>query len=391
MDLRETAEDGKFREEVREFLARRLPPTLKAKAYRLQKLTKDELVGWHRILHSQGWGGPAWPVKFGGTGWNVMQQKIFEEECYLAGAPRYVPQINMIGPALHRYGTPEQQAYFLPRLLKLEDWWCQGYSEPGAGSDLTSLTTRARREGDRYIVSGQKAWTTNAPWADWMFALVRTGDGARPADGISFLLIDMNSPGVTARWIKGVDGAGTLAEVFLDNVEVPVANLVHEENKGWAVAKAVLDHERVGQAGFGQCKFLLKLLKRLMSATDANPIGAQSTPARKRRLAVLEIELIAHEWSMLRMLSASKLGVEPSILKNRGAAIQQSLTELMLDCVSSGLVTCGNSSQTADLALEDILPTPFAVAATHLDFRKVSIFAGTTEVQKNIISKAMLA
>ena len=391
MDLRKTSDDRQFREEVRDFLVRRLPPNLKAKAYRLQKLTKDELVGWHRILHEQGWGGPSWPRRFGGTGWTVMQQKIFEEECYLAGAPRYVPQINMIGPALQRYGTPAQQQYFLPRLLRLEDWWCQGYSEPGAGSDLTSLRTRARRVGDRYVVSGQKIWTTNAPWANWMFALVRTSDEGRPADGISFLLMEMDSPGVTAKWIKGIDGGGTLAEVFLDNVEVPVANLVHEENKGWAVAKSVLEHERVGQAGFGQCKFLLKLLKRIMSASDANPHGAQSSPALKRRLAELEIELIAHEWSLLRMLSASKLGIEPSMLKNRGAAIQQSLTELMLDCVSPGLRYGDSPALPKDAEPDEGLPTPAAVAAAYLDFRKVSIFAGTTEVQKNIISKALLA
>lgn len=391
MDLRETEAERAFRKEVRDFLKNNLPPTIKAKAFRLQKLTKDELVGWHRILCARGWGGPSWAAEFGGTGWSVMQQKIFEEECYLAGAPRYVPQINMIGPALHRYGTPEQKAYFLPRLLRLDDWWCQGYSEPGAGSDLTSLQTKARREGDHYIVTGHKVWTTNAPWANWMFALVRTSNEGHPAAGISFLLMEMDSPGIETRWIKGIDGAGTLAEVFLDEVRVPVANLVHEENKGWDVARAVLQHERVGQAGFGQCKFLLKMLQRIILAPGTTPYSVKPGPSAKRRLAALEAELIAHEWTLLRMLSQPAVGIVPSVLKNRGAELQQALTELMVDCCSEGLFPDSD----AEIALagdpHEGFPTPAAVVATYLDFRKMTIFAGTTEIQKNIISKGLLA
>jgi alkylation response protein AidB-like acyl-CoA dehydrogenase len=318
-----------------------------------------------------------------------VQQKIFEEESMMAGAPRFVPHVNMIGPVLQRFGTQAQKARFLQRLITLEDWWCQGYSEPEAGSDLASLRTRARREGDSYIVTGQKIWTSTAPWADWMFALVRTGDNGRPNEGISFLLIDMKSPGIEASWIKGIDGGGTLAQVFLNDVVVPVENLVHEENKGWTVAKYLLGFERTGQAAIGHCKFLLQLLKQMAARADASGNAALASQAFRQRIAAAEIELIAHEWTLMRMLSAHAEGPQFSMLKNRGAEIQQMLIELMLECANHRLMQVEPGEDAGQQS--EPLPTAEAIAAAYLDLRKVSIFAGTTEVQKNIIGKSLLA
>ncbi|MES2536838.1 MAG: acyl-CoA dehydrogenase family protein [Pseudomonadota bacterium] len=388
MYLLEQAEDRHFRDEVRRFMRENLPASLRRKSFTLQKPDKADLVNWHRTLHRHGWGAPSWPIEFGGTGWTAVQQKIFEEESMMAGGPRYMPQVNMIGPVLQRFGTKAQQDRFMSRLITLDDWWCQGYSEPEAGSDLGSLRTRARREGDNYIVTGQKIWTSGAPWADWMFALVRTSDEGRPNEGISFLLIDMKSPGIEANWIKGIDGGGTLAEVFLTDVKVPVANLVHEENKGWTVAKYLLDFERLGQAAIGHCKFLLLLLKRLASRPGADRQIALRDMNFRRRVASAEIELMAHEWTLLRVLSSSPKGAQFSILKNRGAEIQQLLIELMLECVGADLLAPA-PEKTSEC--EDPLPDAAAVAAAFLDMRKVSIFAGTTEVQKNIIAKSLLA
>lgn len=386
MNLTEDTEDATFRREVRRFVEAHLPASLRAKAFRLHKPDKEDLVGWHRILDMKGWGAPAWPVEFGGTGWTIGQQKIFEEETMLGGAPRYVPQVNMIGPVLQRFGSPAQQQRFLPRLLRLDDWWCQGYSEPEAGSDLTSLRTRARRQADRYIVTGQKIWTSTAPWADWMFALVRTGDEGHPSQGISFLLIDMKSPGIEASWIAGMDGGGTLAQVFLNEVEVPVENLVHTENKGWEVAKYLLGFERTGQASIGYCKFLLQLLRRLAARTSIDGYSAGSDPVFSHRIAEAELEVMAHEWTLLRMLTSPPRPHTFSMLKNRGAELQQLLIERMLECAGPGAPLA--APQAPD---SDPLPNAADIAAAYLDLRKVSIFAGTTEVQKNIIAKALLA
>lgn len=380
--------DHAFRDEVRRFVRESLPKGLRDKCLQLRKPDKDDLVGWHRTLHARGWGVPAWPAAFGGPGWTVMQQKIFEEETMMGGAPRYVPQVNMIGPVLQRFGTPDQQKRFLPRLATLDDWWCQGYSEPGAGSDLASLRTRAVRDGDCYVVTGQKIWTSTAPWADWMFALVRTADTDRSSDGISFLLIDMRSPGITTRWINGIDGGGTLAEVFLDAVRVPVENLVHEENKGWTVAKYLLGFERMGQASIGNCKLLHKLLVQLASRPDIAGGVAIEDPAFRSRVAQVRTELMAHEWTLMRMLCGHQPAHAFSLLKNVGAKIQQDLIELMLECAGPG------APRFADVEASDSetpLPSPQDIAAAYLDLRKVSIFAGTTEIQNNIIAKTLLA
>ena len=390
MDLRENLEDRKFRQEVRQFIQDELPAPIRAKGFALHKPDKQDLVSWQRILHRKGWAAPVWPKEFGGPGWNVTQQMIFEEELYLNGAPRPVPQLNMIGPVLQRFGSKEQQSRFLPRLLTLEDWWCQGYSEPGAGSDLTSLRTRAQRQGDHYVVTGQKIWTSTAHWADWMFALVRTSDQGRPAEGITFLLIDMKSHGIQVNPIKAIDGGGTLAEVFLNDVIVPAENVVYEENKGWTVAKYLLGFERTGQAAIGQCKFFLSLLKELSSVPDAMGNRAINRAEFRSRLANVEMKLLAHEWTLLRLLSASVSGPQFSMLKNCGAQIQQQLLELMLECTSSSLMSPGESRARPPGETVASLPDSTSIVATYLDFRKVTIFAGTTEIQKNIIAKSLL-
>ena len=389
MDLNENPADRAFRREVQHFFETEMPPALRAKGYGLEKPTREELVEWHRIMHRRGWGVPAWPREFGGPGWTVGQQVIFEEEYYLAGAPRYMPQINMIGPVLQRYGTKAQQERFLLRIATLDDWWCQGYSEPGAGSDLAALKTRARRDGDEYVVTGQKIWTSGSYWANWIFALVRTSDEGKPAAGISFLLIDMKSPGITARHIKGIDGAGTLATVFFDEVRVPVENRVHEENQGWTVAKYLLGFERTGQAAVGQCKLFLKLLKRVATRTLKNDRPVLDDPVFRRRVAGVEMELLAHQWTLLRTLSPTAQPHQFSILKNRGAEIQQSLTALMLECAAPGLANAIPAGPATALENAD-MPTPAAILAAHLDFRKVTIYAGTTEIQNGIIAKAVM-
>ena len=226
MELFETPQEQAFREEVRAFLKDKLPDTLRHKVQNMLRLEREDFVRWHNIVADHGWAGPNWPKAYGGTGWNAMQRKIFDEECFMAYAPRLIPHVNMICPVLQRYGTPAQKERFLPRIWRLQDWWCQGYSEPGAGSDLASLKTRAERHGNNYIVNGQKIWTTWAHWANWIFCLVRTKADGKPQESISFLLIDMKSPGVTVRPIISIDGVHDLNEVFFDNVEVPVENLV---------------------------------------------------------------------------------------------------------------------------------------------------------------------
>jgi alkylation response protein AidB-like acyl-CoA dehydrogenase len=391
MDFHESSEDSEFRHEVKQFMQNELPASLRAKGFALQKPSKEDLVRWQRILHRKGWAAPAWSKEFGGTGWTVTQQLIFEEETFLNGGPRYVPQINMIGPVLQRFGTKAQQDRFLPRLLTLEDWWCQGYSEPGAGSDLTSLRTLARREGDHYVVTGQKIWTSAAYWADWMFALVRTSDQGKAAEGITFLLIDMKSPGIQVNAIKGIDGGGTLAEVFLSDVIVPVENVVHEVNKGWTVAKYLLGFERTGQAAIGQCKFFLEMLRGLASRPDANGGRAIERPGFRQRFAHAEMTLLAHEWTLMRLLSAKAAGPQFSMLKNSGAQIQQQLTEMMVECIGSTLMSPGESSARSITETGVCLPDSTSIVANYLDFRKVTIFAGTTEIQKNIIAKAVLS
>jgi alkylation response protein AidB-like acyl-CoA dehydrogenase len=397
MQLFENTEESGFRAEIRDFLSTHLPTDLKKKVLDFQRLEKPDFVRWHNILADHGYAGPAWPKAYGGPGWNAIQRKIFDEECFLGGAPRLIPHVNMICPVLQKFGSAEQKERFLPRIWRLQDWWCQGYSEPGAGSDLASLRTRAERDGAFYRVNGQKTWTTWAHWADWMFCLVRTGAG-KPQASISFLLIDMKSPGVTVRPILSTDGVHDLNEVFLDDVQVPVTQRVGEENQGWTIAKFLLAHERTDLAGIGLCKRFLHFARLAME-----PLLARApTPADLRlrdRLVQLELDVTAHEWTVLRVLSADDgggaAGAAASILKIRSTELQQAITALMLDC--AGPQGLRHLREARELPWEagpgaalPVDPLHHALAAHYLDWRKVTVFGGTTEVQKNIVSKTVL-
>ncbi len=295
MNLTWTPQERLFREEVRAFATDKLPQDIRGKVLRHQRLEREDYVRWHNILADQGWGAPNWPVEHGGTGWNALQRLIFEVECFKAGAPRLLPfGLSMIGPVLMKYGSAEQQARLLPRIVRVEDWWCQGYSEPGSGSDLASLSTRAVRDGDEYVVNGQKTWTTLAQYADWMFCLVRTDPEARAQRGISMLLLDMRSPGVTVRPIRTLDGGHDVNEVWLENVRVPVANLVGVENQGWTYAKYLLGHERTGIAGLGHCHRELGVLKHM--AVQARSRGRPLLEDSRYRDRISRIEVDIMRW-----------------------------------------------------------------------------------------------
>ena len=403
MDLRESDDDKVFRASVREFVTARLPTEIRDRVLNFRHVPRDDYVRWQRILAANGWGAPAWPVEYGGAGWNATQRNIFDEECFTAGAPRQMPfGLSMVGPVLQKFGTPAQRDYFLPRIVSMEDWWCQGYSEPGAGSDLASLKTRAEcvpRDGKPfYIVNGQKIWTSFAQWANWIFCLVRTHSDGRPQEGISFLLIDMNTPGITVRPIRTLDGGHDVNEVFFENVEVPDGNLVGEEHRGWAIAKYLLGHERTNIAGLGNCKRFMLRLKEIARTERKHGKPLIDDIRFRDRIAKVEIDLIAHEWSLLRAISAEStgrpLGPEASVLKIRGSEIQQELTELIMACAGPYAVPFvpqalePDWSEGADATAHGELLN--ALAPHYLDWRKISIYGGSTEIQKNIIAKLAL-
>jgi alkylation response protein AidB-like acyl-CoA dehydrogenase len=348
-----------------------------------------------QILDRQGWLAPGWPQAHGGTGWSAVQKHIFDEECFAAGAPKVVSfGLKMVAPVIIKFGTTEQKAHFLPRILACEDWWCQGYSEPGAGSDLSSLKTRAVREGDHYVVNGQKTWTTLAHFADWMFCLVRTDPEARQQRGISFLLIDMKTPGITVRPIITLDGEHEVNEVFFDNVRVPVANLVGQENDGWTCAKYLLTHERTSIGGIAQNKALLSRLKRIASqeVRDGRPLIED--PLFRVQIAEVDMQLMAAEMSNLRTLAATQNGdvpgAESSFLKIKGTEIRQAITYLISKAV--GPYALPFIEDELGYGEEPLLYTDYSSAATYqyLDARKASIYGGANEIQKNIIAKMIL-
>ncbi|HEX5531226.1 MAG TPA: acyl-CoA dehydrogenase family protein, partial [Methylomirabilota bacterium] len=340
MDLNYSPEELAFRDEVRGWLRANLPADLRQKMESYQELSKEELLRWHKILAKKGWVAPDWPAEWGGTDWNVVQRYIFEEECGFAATPMIVPfGVRMCAPVLLQFGTEAQKKRFLPRIYQGEDFWCQGYSEPGSGSDLASLKTRAvRQDGGHYVVTGQKIWTTMAQHADWIFCLVRTDASGKRQDGISFLLIDMKSPGITVRPIVLLDGSKEVNEVFFDEVRVPAENLVHEEGKGWTVAKYLLGYERMGTGRIGASKRELAKLKELAGEQmkDGRPIIED--PRFRDRLTRVEVELMALEITNLRFLdqmrrSGRPPGADVSMLKIKGTEIQQTLTELMMQAV----------------------------------------------------------
>jgi alkylation response protein AidB-like acyl-CoA dehydrogenase len=396
MDLTFSPEEQAFREEVRAFLARALTTAMRRSVLEGLHVPAEETVAWQRLLHRQGWGGPGWPVEFGGTGWDPIRQYVFEEECAAAGAPRLLPfGLKMVGPVIMRFGSEAQQRRFLPRILAGEDWWCQGYSEPESGSDLASLRTRAERRGDHYLVNGQKTWITLAQHADWIFCLVRTDPAVKPQAGISFLLIDMKTPGVTVRPITMLDGGHEVNEVWLEDVRVPLENLVGEENKGWTYAKFLLGHERANIAGIGSSKRELERLKRIAATELKHGRPLAGDPFFAARLAQVEIDLMALEITNLRVLSAEAEqrtpGPEASLLKIKGTEIQQALTELMLQAVGPYALPFRGEALDVGFQGEPVGPGYAApLAATYCNMRKASIYGGSNEIQKNIIAQLIL-
>jgi alkylation response protein AidB-like acyl-CoA dehydrogenase len=403
MDLNFTEEEQAFRVEVRKFIDANLPADLRDMVRNGKRLTKDNFLRWQKILHKQGWGASMWPQQFGGTGWNAVQQHIFEEECADAGAPLQLPfGLKMVAPVIMAFGNKSQQDHFLPRIVSGEDWWCQGYSEPGSGSDLASLKTKAERvhatEGDHYIVNGQKAWNTLGQHADWIFCLVRTSSEGRQQEGISFLLIDMKSPGITVRPIIMLDGEHEINEVWFDNVKVPLQNLVGEENKGWTYAKFLLGHERTGIAGVGRSKAALKHLKAIARSETANGRPLLEDQRFRDRIAQVELELMALEITNMRVLSAEKdkrgakaMGPEASILKIKGSEIQQTLTELMMQALGNYALPWLQEALDAGWHGEPVGPDYAAPLSGHyFNFRKTTIYGGSSEIQKNIIARMIL-
>jgi alkylation response protein AidB-like acyl-CoA dehydrogenase len=401
MDLNYTPDEEAFRAHVRSFIDAELPADIRNKIRLARRLHKDDFVRWQKILHARGWGAVMWPKRFGGAGWNVVQQHIFEEERAEAYAPPQLAfSLRMVAPVLMTFANAAQQEYFLPRIMSGEQWWCQGYSEPGSGSDLASLRTSAVRQGDHYVVNGQKTWNTLGQYADWIFCLVRTSTEARQQQGISFLLIDMKSPGISVRPIITLDGEHEINEIWFDNVKVPVENLVGEENRGWTYAKFLLVHERTNNAGIGMCKRALKRLKEIASQQLCNGRPILEDARFRDRVIQVELELMALEITNLRVLSASAseqrdIGPEVSLLKIKGSEIIQQLGELMMHALGHDalpfLHEALESEWVADPALaQHYAPYAPAISGQYFNLRKTSIYAGSNEIQKNIISKLIL-
>lgn len=395
MDLSYTDEESAFQSEVRNFLAEKLPKQMSEKVRLGGDLTKADMDEWHSILNDKGWLAQNWPKAFGGTEWDAVQRHIYEEEAALANAPRIVPfGLSMLAPVLQKFGSKEQCDHWLPRILSGEDWWCQGYSEPGAGSDLASLKTRAVREGDHYTVNGQKTWTTLGQHANMIFCLVRTDVDVKQQEGISFLLIDMDTPGIEVRPIVLLDGGAEVNEVWFTDVKVPVANLVGEENKGWTYAKYLLTHERTNIAGVGFSNAGLQAVKRIAKSELSAGKPLIENPHFAARIAQVEIDLMAMSLSNLRIVSQAAKGgapgLEASMLKVKGSIIRQEINDLARRAVGPYALPFASE------AIEGANEAPFGpeyaapVAAEYFNNRKLSIFGGSNEVQRQIIAKTTL-
>ncbi|CAN7192832.1 acyl-CoA dehydrogenase family protein [Phenylobacterium sp. LjRoot225] len=391
MNLDFTNEDRAFRDEVRAFLRQALPHELRSKMIARQHLEKADIVDWQRILNARGWAVPGWPVEWGGQSWTPTQRYIFQEEMALAHAPEGSPfNVNMIGPIIAAFGSEAQKRRFLPATANIDIWWCQGFSEPGAGSDLAALKTSAVRDGEDYVVNGQKIWTTQAQHADWMFALVRTDNSGKRQQGITFLLIDMRTPGLTIRPIESIDGVSDLHEAFFDNSRVPVANRIGEEGRGWDYAKHLLGHERSGIARIGLSKERLALLRRLETElAEAGVLDERDRQRLRRKLAEAEVELRALELTQLRVVAADAHGgganTAASILKVKGTELQQRMTELAMELAGpAGLAIADHEDEVSNDGWVA------AAAPYYFTMRKVSIFGGSNEIQRNIIAKTVL-
>jgi alkylation response protein AidB-like acyl-CoA dehydrogenase len=398
MDLRFSQDEIAFRQEVRDFIRDNLPIDIHAKMKLGHGPSKEDTVRWQRILNARGWAGLSWPKEWGGPGWTAIQKMIFLEENQMAPAPELSSfNITMIGPVLLQFGTDEQKKRFLPRAANLDDWWCQGFSEPGAGSDLASLKTAAKQDGDHYVVNGQKIWTSTAHHADWCFLLVRTNPNARKRqEGISFLLVDMTTPGITVRPIISIDGSHHLNEVFFDDVKVPVAMRVYEENKGWDVAKFLLGNERTGIARLGKSR------ERVNAAVDmAHKVNMNGRPliedgAFRQRVAQLQVDMKALEITQYRVVSAydKAKGGRPdplsSVLKVKGTELLQATTELAVDVAGPMATPIWAEELAAMNEPDELMEAGSASTGSYLFLRAASIYGGTNEIQKNILTKAVL-
>ena len=392
MDLAFTSEEQQFREDIRSWVRGNLPGDISHKVLNSLHLTRDDMQKWAKILGKKGWLGHGWPKEFGGPGWNAVQKHLFEEECALAGAPRVVPfGPVMVAPVIMAFGNAKQQQQHLPGIASGDVWWSQGYSEPGSGSDLASVKCKAERVGDKYIVNGQKTWTTLGQFGEWIFCLVRTSNEGKPQTGISFLLIDMKSKGVTVRPIKLLDGECEVNEVWFDNVEVPAENLVGEENKGWTYAKHLLSHERTNIADVNRAKRELERLKRIAKAE-----GVWDDVRFRDQIALLEVDVVALEMLVLRVLSAEKSGKNSldiaGLLKIKGSEIQQRYSELMM--LAAGPFALPFIEEAMEAGWQGAYPggvnANAPLASTYFNMRKTTIYGGSNEVQRNIVAQTVL-
>ena len=395
MDLNFTPEEQAFRLQIRQWVAENLPADISHKVRHALRQSRDDLQRWAKILGKKGWLGWGWPAQFGGPGWNAIQKHLFEEECARACAPRVVPfGPVMVAPVIMAFGNAEQHKRFLPGIASGEVWWSQGYSEPGSGSDLASVKCKAERvsksSGDIYVVNGQKTWTTLGQYGEWIFCLVRTSNEGKPQTGISFLLIDMKSPGVSVRPIVLMDGEAEVNEVWFDNVEVPAENLIGEENKGWTYAKHLLAHERTNIADVNRSKRELERLKRIAKAE-----GVYDDGRFRDQIALLEVDIVALEMMVLRVLSAEKSGKQSldvaGLLKIRGSEIQQRYSELMM--LAAGPLALPYVHEAMEAGWQGNLAVPstlLPLAGTYFNMRKTTIYGGSNEVQRNIVSQTVL-
>lgn len=383
MDLDFNPAEQAFRDEVRQFLAASLPDELRERMrHGDHRRVREDIRQWQQILHAKGWGASAWPEAFGGTGWSKTQQYIFENEGALADAPGQLPfGLKMVAPVIMQFGSDAQKERFLPRILSGEDWWCQGYSESGSGSDLASLKMKAERDGDDYLLNGQKVWNTLGQYADWIFCLVRTDGRVKPQRGISFVLVDMKSAGITVRPTRLLDGTHEVNEIWFDNVRVPVENRVGEENQGWTYAKFLLGHERTNIAAIGTSKRELRRLKQMASARRKGAGTMLQDPVFASRIAQVEIELRALEITNMRVIFADAQqqapGPQASMLKIRGTEILQRISELQVDLLGAEALASGSDEGAR-------------ATAAYLNLRKLSIYGGSNEIQRNIIAHMIL-
>ncbi len=396
MDLAFSPEEQAFRAEVRTFLDAELPDDLRHKVRQRRELEREDYLRWQRILHARGWIAGSWPKEHGGCDWTPAQRHIFDEECHAADAPPLLPfGLQMVGPVIYTFGRPDQKEFFLPRLLSGEHWWCQGYSEPGSGSDLASLQTAAVRDGDDYIINGQKIWTSLAHHADWIFCLVRTRKEGKHQEGISFLLIDMKTPGITVRPLILMDQGHHVNEVFFENVRVPVANRIGEENRGWTYAKFLLGNERAGIAEVAWNKKLLQRLKEMAADTPASGDRLLDDAVFSRKVAETEVKLTALEYCNLRILAAMQEGSPPggeaSMLKLLGSEVTQAITELTVEALGYYAAPYEMADRTPGSNWSPVGPEAAeGVMGQHLFMRAITIAGGSSEVQKNIIAKMVL-